>query len=174
MGEIKSTIDLIMERTKNLTMTEEEKRQLQDKELREKVTGWVVRYLDGLDSLEDLRADMRQEGQRMDAVQRILKTVIREHLDPEEDQERLSSLLVDLLCADRVALAEALEAYRSRKKTLLKECAGEMKNRLKAAGIGGNALIVNLNKDEDSLNSMAALKDEYRDQIAHLLDRTEP
>ncbi len=46
MAEIKSTIDLIMERTRNLTMTEEEKEELRNKELTEKAKGWVVRYLD--------------------------------------------------------------------------------------------------------------------------------
>jgi len=171
MGEIKSTIDLIMERTKNLTMTEEEKRQIRNKELKEKATGWVVRYLDGLVSLEDLRADMLQAGEPLDAVQPILRAVVGEHLDPEEDQERLFSLLVELLHSDRAALAEALDAYRTGKKILLKKCAGEVKNRLKAAGIGGTALIVNLNKDRESLAGVAALKDEYRDLVAHLPDR---
>ena len=41
MAEIKSTMDLIMERTKNLTMTDEEKKKLQLDELRGKVRGWV-------------------------------------------------------------------------------------------------------------------------------------
>ena len=48
MAEIKSTLDLVLERTKNLTLTEEEKKSLQRKELEGKIRGWGQKYLDGL------------------------------------------------------------------------------------------------------------------------------
>jgi len=48
MGEIKSTLDLVMERTKNLTFTAGEKKQQQEEEIRKRLNGIMVKYLDGL------------------------------------------------------------------------------------------------------------------------------
>ena len=48
MGEIKSTMDIIMEKTKGLTMTEEEKAEYKHKELTGKVRGLIQKFLDGI------------------------------------------------------------------------------------------------------------------------------
>ena len=79
MGEIKSTIELMMERTKNLTMTGEEKAQLRQKELTEKAKGWLVRYLDGILSLENLKAEMMRESEDSRELKKIIQPVIGEY-----------------------------------------------------------------------------------------------
>ncbi len=60
MAEIKSTLDLIMERTKNFTLTNEGKRVLQTKELEGKVNGWVQKCMDGKTSMHQMKSDFRQ------------------------------------------------------------------------------------------------------------------
>ena len=52
MGEIKSTLDIIMEKTKGLTMSEEERTSFKEKELTGKVKGLVQKYINGFLRLE--------------------------------------------------------------------------------------------------------------------------
>ena len=63
MGEIKSTLDIIMEKTKGLTMSEEEKEAFQKKETEGKVRGFLQRYLDCVIDLERLKAELLGLGE---------------------------------------------------------------------------------------------------------------
>ena len=53
MGKIRSTLDIVMDRTKNLSMTSEERENLKRKELSDTVRAWVQRYLDGKMNLDE-------------------------------------------------------------------------------------------------------------------------
>lgn len=170
MAEIKSTIDLIMERTKNLTMTAEEKRELRHRELTEKAKGWVVRYQDGVLGLEALQEEMKQEDEEPETLKKTLRTAILEMLDPEQDQERLFLLLSEVLHVEEPALTGALADYRTRKKDLLEKEAARFLAELKESGIGGSALTVNPNKVRGDQAAGEALKGEYRQQIARLMN----
>jgi len=169
MAEIRSTIDLIMERTKNLTMTSEEKKELRNRELAEKAKGWVVRYLDGVLALETLQEEMKKEDEDAKTLKKILATAISEMLDPEQDQERLFRLLTEVLHVEEPALTGALADYRTRKKKLLEKEAAEFLAELKESGIGGSALTVNPNKVRGDQAAGAALNGEYRRQIARMM-----
>jgi len=54
MGEIRSTMDIIMEKAKNLTMSEEEKAEFNRKALQLKVKGLVQKFLDDLITLPSI------------------------------------------------------------------------------------------------------------------------
>lgn len=54
MGEIKSTIDLVMERTKGMTLSGEEKRHLEEEREERMAYGLSARYLQGDVGLEEL------------------------------------------------------------------------------------------------------------------------
>lgn len=170
MGEIKSTIELMMERTKNLTMTGEEKAQLRQKELTEKAKGWLVRYLDGILSLETLKSEMMRESEDIRELKKILQPLIGEYTDPERDQERLFLLLIGLFDTDASALAGTLDTYRTQKKVLYEKLAKEIRVHLGELGIKGSAVVANPEKDRDWLAGDQVLKDEFRNRIAVLMD----
>ena len=58
MGEIKSTLDIIMEKTKGLTMTEEEKTEYRQQELTGKVRGLIQKFLEGVLKLEKFKVEV--------------------------------------------------------------------------------------------------------------------
>jgi hypothetical protein len=60
MAEIKSTIDLIMERTKGLTLSSEEKERLDEEKRVRGAQGLVQRYLRGDLSLDELSRQMEE------------------------------------------------------------------------------------------------------------------
>ncbi len=52
MAEIKSTLDLVMEKTRNLRFSSQEKREIQMEEARRAFNGLLQKYLDGQLELE--------------------------------------------------------------------------------------------------------------------------
>ncbi len=64
MGEIKSTLDLVMEKTKNLNLSDAEKQEQKNKEMESRLRGLVQKYQDKIISLEQFKA--KYEGLRED------------------------------------------------------------------------------------------------------------
>ena len=63
MAEIKSTLELVMQRTSHLSMSEEDKRKQAAKEFKEAVNRLARKYLDGQIDLDRFRAEFsRLEG----------------------------------------------------------------------------------------------------------------
>jgi len=58
VAEIKSTLDLVLEKTRDLTLTEEEKRNLEREELDKKIQRIVNRYLDNSLPVTRLRREV--------------------------------------------------------------------------------------------------------------------
>ena len=93
VAEIKSAIELAMERTKNLIMDEEEKKQLLRKDLEDKLKAVMRRFLEGMTDRERFYADYRGiEGDRL--LKRSLLTDLAIHgFEESIDNARLFELL---------------------------------------------------------------------------------
>jgi len=57
MGEIKSTLDLVMEKTKHLSQSSEEKQAQRRKDIENRLRGMLQKYQDKVISLEHLQRD---------------------------------------------------------------------------------------------------------------------
>ena len=94
MGEIKSTLELIMEKTKGLNMSEEEKQAYRDEEMKKKIRGLLRKGMDGAMDMDRLKmkitalAGGREEKVRDIVIQEILPSI---HLD--RDNEVVLTLL---------------------------------------------------------------------------------
>ena len=60
MGEIKSTLDLVLEKTKNLTLSSEEKAEQKQKEIENRIKGMMQKYQDGVLFSEQLKIDYQK------------------------------------------------------------------------------------------------------------------
>ena len=54
MGEIKSTLDLVMEKTKHLSLSDEEKQNQKQIEVKKRINGLLQKYRDQVLSMEQL------------------------------------------------------------------------------------------------------------------------
>ena len=54
MGEIKSTLDLVMDKTRHLTLSDEEKQEQKEKEFRKKLKGPAQKFQDIKDKFDQL------------------------------------------------------------------------------------------------------------------------
>ncbi len=95
MGEIKSTIDLVLEKTRNLTLSTEEKLGLAREELDKKLRGLLNRYLDNLLPLSRLK----EEVEIIDSKEHGLSyELLKKHLLAHFDLETDNSLVFSALC----------------------------------------------------------------------------
>ena len=60
MGEIKSTLELAMERTKHFSVSEKERDEIKQKEALRKATGFFHRYREGHLSLNDILKEVER------------------------------------------------------------------------------------------------------------------
>ena len=86
MAEIKSTLELIMEKTKNLTFTDEEKKASRKKEVQGKVRGFITKFMDGVMNLDTLGqgiASFEKEDQGI--AKEIVVNECLSRIDPETE-----------------------------------------------------------------------------------------
>jgi hypothetical protein len=149
MAEIKSTLDLVLERTKNLTMTKEEKESLQRKELEGKIRGWGQKYLDGLMHLSEVKTGMASipENRRKES-RTILRGLVLENLDTQGDPEKIFDLLEGILEESREPYLAAIRKFQKAVAAEGSRFLEDLRSGLADSGISGPAVTPNLARDE--------------------------
>jgi hypothetical protein len=149
MAEIKSTIDLIMERTKNLSASREEREDYQRREREKHIRGLVLRLFDyslTLDGIKDELAKEKKNGREAE-VMVFLKDALAALVDPDTDNERLFRIIHELAGTPEDRLRETLRACQAEffaGKTALME---RQKQELESKGIAGSAALPNPEAD---------------------------
>jgi len=89
MGEIKSTLELAMERTKGIVVSEKEKDEIKQKEILRKATGLFHRYREGHLSLNEILKEIgRMEKKTAVTVKELLLSQWINALSLDDDDER--------------------------------------------------------------------------------------
>ena len=147
MAQIKSTLDLIMERTKHLSLNEEEKQALEQQELNQLVMVPLLRYLkeerdaDYLaHELDSLPLEKREEGRRL-----CLELFI-DSLSPFEDNKRMLAGVERLLGKTGRERWEKIvvpleKEYQEQREAAQAEAARRLRETLAAEGLSGSALL---------------------------------
>jgi hypothetical protein len=170
MAEIKSTLDLIMERTKDLTMTDEEKKVFKRHELEGKIRGLVQKALDGISDSERFRAELvALQAREKDLVDQALKEEVVARIELGANNEVLLKLLENIagpaLAAVRKVVAgfemKAEKQKKSRQKTLLEN--------FKEKGISGSAVLPNLDADQEWARVRSEMKRQLQEEIGERL-----
>lgn len=98
MAKIKSTVDLIMEKTRHLSLNAEEKAALENQKLSRRVQALLMRYLKGerdahylAHELDQLPAGSREKGKR------LCVGLLMDRLSPFEDNQRILAAAGHLL-----------------------------------------------------------------------------
>ncbi len=149
MAEIKSAIELAMERTKNLVMDDEEKKAFAQKDLEEKLRAVMRRFLEGMIDREQLLDDYGNIKADHAAKKRLLfADLIIQEFEASAQNERVFALM-ELVGADagagfvdeaKALKARFLEELETREEGIRKSIAG----RLHDLGISGSAVEPNV------------------------------
>ncbi len=177
MTEIRSTIDLIMERTRGMSLSEDEKEDLRREDFRKKARGLRLRLMDNPSNSDDILSVLQQESE---GDRQILEALLWEELVREMPANTHIFQHLDLLEKipqaekDKSILREARESFKEatksrakdKKKILLRE-----KKKLASWGISGSSVVPKLPSDFDAGDDLARLVEQYKYRI---LQRAEP
>jgi hypothetical protein len=168
MAKIKSTLDLVMERTKNLAISREDREALQRKEWEDKARGWVRMLIDQKITIDELMKEFTVESSRYSALAEILHTELTRHIDPDGDNSIILKALTAVLGLEVKPLTDFINDYHARYEFYRQEHKGRVMSEFKAKGISGTALVPNMDHDEVWQAFVKGLKDRFREKIQAL------
>ena len=173
MGEIKSTLDLVMEKTKNLSLSDEEKQAQKQKEVESRIRGLLQKFLDGLLDKNQLKIDyesFKKDSELSDDAFMINEIFSR--LDPNLDNRLLLEVLAECSRINPASLETVLnhcrreydEAADARKVQLKEDLA-------RTHAISGSAVAPNLEIDAKWHREEAALRRRFEDLLNQEKDK---
>lgn len=148
MGEIKSTLELIMERTQNLSMSPEEKEENRRQEWLKKSRGWIQRFLDGRMAPEKVQEELLIPAPPS-GWEKLLKEELVKGLDLDGANEKRLLLLEVLLKHPSAPYQKILAAYADLATREKERQAERLRQHWSGQGISGSALVPNLEANSD-------------------------
>ena len=169
MGEIKSTLDIIMEKTKGLTMSAEEKSAYQKKESEDRARGFFQKYVEGIFDSARMKAELQSldESERAVAIA-FIRAACLERIQPGRDNSRLLDLLQDVVGLATGPIHEVLREYEDDALEQRKNRVRELLQHLKKSGISGSAVIANVEADAAWKQYMAAARSRFQAELREL------
>ncbi len=169
MGEIKSTLDLVMEKTRHLTLSQEEKDAQKKVEVHKRLKGLVQKYQENLlrkDRLEK-ELDILKKTYAMN-VDQILLNLLLSSLEPGRHYKMYIELLNEICGLNVSGLEKIFQDFKGTVKSATEKRVNEIKADLeKKRFISGAAVVPNLERDREWLSMLGDVKRGF-DQI---LDR---
>lgn len=167
MGEIKSTLDLVMEKTRHLTASDEEKKAQKKEEIKKQIKGLLLKYQDNLVKMEDIKdtlADLRtSHGNTAD---RVFKKELVNGIDMDGDNAKLIELLRNLCGADIKRLDKLLLDYKNSLLDSAAEAVIKIRDNLSQQHlISGSAVVPNLEKDAEWIGSAGEIRQKFEEKI---------
>ena len=167
MGEIKSTLDLVLEKTKHLTQSSGEKQAQIRKDVEIRIKGMLQKYQDGLLSLGQLQRDyeaLKKEFNLPDNA--ILASYVINRLDPGLDNRALFEVLEHCCQLDYAGLLDVINEYQAEYHTAAQSRMEALKESLaKKYNISGSAVVPNLESDEQWHQDAQALNAAFEQKL---------
>jgi len=150
MGEIKSTLDLVMEKTKHLTQSREEREQQKLKEARQRIRGLIQKYQDSLLDQDRFAIELDKMIKTYDVIANdILLNELLDDLDVNRDNKSQLTLLKDICNMDITGLESVYAGYMDELQLMTQERNQVLKNDLaEKQSIAGSAVVPNVEMDK--------------------------
>jgi hypothetical protein len=168
MGEIKSTLDLVLEKTRHLSQTDEEKQVQKQKDIANRLNGLLQQYQDRALSLTQLQRAYENFKTKFDLTDHsALADQIIRRLDPDVDNRELFEVLEHSCQLNYSGLAEVIHNYQAECREASHSRMEPIKERLaREYHISGSAVVPNLDSDEQWRLEAQKLRSEYEEKIA--------
>lgn len=173
MAEIKSTLDLVMERTKHLTMSTEEKTGQRKMDFEKKLNGLLQQYADKALSVEELMEKVTGLQTHLPTEDHSLpvSAVIR-RIRPGRDNTHWLSLVMQMAPDALRPLEDALADYRDKDANLARQGEQRFLKKLdRDHAIHGAAVAPNLCKDVTLQGKRTTLETEAIARIEDVIQR---
>ena len=153
MGEIKSTLELAMERTKKFALSDKEKEEMKQKEVLQKASSFFHRYRDGHLSLNEVRKEVeKMEEKTATTVKQFLLSQWIDALSLDDDNEGtlkgIESFKQRNIDEVTQKFHHLLSQYQGEKDKVKETMRVQLAEALKKEGIYGSAVEPNLEKSD--------------------------
>ncbi len=166
MGEIKSTLDIIMEKTKGLTMTGEEKTAFKRKEVEGKVKGLLQKFFDGPMNLDRFKREVGAFGdEQYDMAKQCVAEECVGRIDPEGDNAPFLNVLETIGGVDTQPLRKILSEFHKDLEKARVDREGSLRKRLKKQGISGSAVIPNIKADPEWIRYVSERRERFHQKL---------
>ncbi len=170
MAEIKSTLELALERLKKITISEGEKEEIKKKEILAKATGMFNRYMEDFLSVGDLLREIeRLEGKAGTMTREFLLSQAIGAISLEKDNEKLLRAVESLKGRGvedaRQKLASFRSKYEKRKEEAEEEMRVRMREGLRKDGIPGSAVVPRLHPSDEWEKNVERLQQTFQKKI---------
>jgi hypothetical protein len=165
MAEIKSTLDIILEKAKKFTVTEEEKKGFRRQELEGKIRGLIQKYVDGIVGPEKFNEEVRSlRGDDPVTVGRLTREEAMVRIRLGEDNQPLLEIL-SATGMDTKPVKELLRTFQSELKRKRERCENVAREKLVKKGISGSAVVPNLNADEGWRKTLSETEEAFKEKL---------
>jgi hypothetical protein len=173
MGEIKSTLELAMERTKKFAISEREKKEMKQKEVLQKATRLFYGYRDGhLPLNEILKQIERMEKKTAATVKELLLSQWVDTLSLDDEEERILKGIELLEQRDihevKQKFRDLLSQYRGEKEKVKEKAMVQLIESLRRDGICGSAVEPKLEGSEFWKKENVKLDDSYKMKLEEI------
>ncbi len=162
MAEIKSSIEIAMEKTKGLILSREEMQKIKDEELRTKAQSLVHRFLEVDFHLREVEKELAKlEADQKKILEKLIWELLIEAIDLDRNNdlilEGLGSLRpgsISLLKQIKTLLAE----YQEKKKSVFAETTAVIMKNLEKKGISGTAIEPKVTESKEWVETLTKIK----------------
>jgi methanogenic corrinoid protein MtbC1 len=172
MAEIKSTMDIIMEKLKRIEISEEDKKRLLKEDAEQTAKKLMVEYIERgnlnsiIEQLNRLKEEKREETKKALIKESISK------IRPYGDKNRkLLELISKLLKTDVSQLEEMLSSAEKKLDQIKERCREDMLNRLKKREIYGSAVIPNVEADSNWRQILEEVSSKLRSDMNNFISQ---
>lgn len=163
MGEIKSTLDLVMEKTKHLTLSREESEQQQQKKAGQRIKGLIQKFQDKVLNKEKLENELDSMKATYGVmISGIMLDALLDGLDLNRNNDMQLFLLHEVCAQDTAGLASVLSGYRDEIQLVTRERVKALKDILaEKRSISGSAVVPNVEMDTVWRTHIIEIKDKF-------------
>lgn len=176
MAEIKSTLELAMEKTKKIAISEEEREEIKRKEIMQKAAGLFHRYMEGhIPFNEILKEIERMEEKTGSIVKGFLLTQWINALSLNDEEERfikgIESFKNRGINEVIQKLRHLLSQYRTEKEKVKQEVKVQSIEALRRKGIYGSAVEPNIEVDQLWEKELGKLDHFYGERLKEIKEQ---
>jgi hypothetical protein len=143
VGEIKSTLDLILEKTRNMSLSQEEREELRTKQLVAKLSGLIQKGLDGTLSVSRLKVEVESERKKSPATDHQLMAALVARIEPDGENERIFQIMEEVSGRDSGPFRKVVLECSQDMERLKDRSVADLSKALKKKGITGSAVAPN-------------------------------
>jgi len=176
LSEIKTTLELALERTKKISISEEDREEIKRKETALKVSSLFHRYQEGHLPLDEVLKEIERMDQRTRAM--VKETLLSRWIDAlslNGEGERLlrgiGALKGQEMQEVRMKLDHLLSQYQEEREKVDQEMKGQLEEALRSEGIYGSAVEPNVENDPIRKENLENLKQFYDAKLEDLKDQ---